>query len=173
MKRSTGAGTIAALTLACVFGVTMLLSLATGAGVYQRVADRVERSARQRVGLAYITAKVHAYDRTGGVRAGRFGEVDAVFRINKKHPDCEVDAVFLTEELEGVAYETALYVHEGWMKEAMYEQGWTMSPEDGTAITEAQSLTAEMGDGLLTLTYIDPDGRTETAKLMIRSGGQG
>ena len=123
MKRSTGAGTIAALTLACVFGVTMLLSLATGAGVYQRVADRVERSARQRVGLAYITAKVHAYDRTGGVRAGRFGEVDAVF---------------LTEELEGVAYETALYVHEGWMKEAMYEQGWTMSPEDGTAITEAQ-----------------------------------
>ena len=118
----------------------------------------MERSARQRVGLAYITAKVHAYDRTGGVRAGRFGEVDAVF---------------LTEELEGVAYETALYVHEGWMKEAMYEQGWTMSPEDGTAITEAQSLTAEMGDGLLTLTYIDPDGRTETAKLMIRSGGQG
>lgn len=158
MKRSTGAGTIAALTLACVFGVTMLLSLATGAGIYQRVADRVERSARQRVGLAYITAKVHAYDRTGGVRAGRFGEVDAVF---------------LTEELEGVAYETALYVHEGWMKEAMYEQGWTMSPEDGTAITEAQSLTAEMGDGLLKLTYIDPDGRTETAKLMIRSGGQG
>ena len=59
------------------------------------------------------------------------------------------------------------------MKEAMYEQGWTMSPEDGTAITEAQSLTAEMGDGLLKLTYIDPDGRTETAKLMIRSGGQG
>ena len=110
------------------------------------------------MGLAYITAKVHAYDRTGGVRAGRFGEVDAVF---------------LTEELEGVAYETALYVHEGWMKEAMYEQGWTMSPEDGTAITEAQSLTAEMGDGLLTLIYIDPDGRTETAKLMIRSGGQG
>ena len=31
MKRSTGAGTIAALTLACVFGVTLLLSLAAGA----------------------------------------------------------------------------------------------------------------------------------------------
>ena len=41
------------------------------------------------------------------------------------------------------------------------QSGWTMSPEDGTAITEAQSLTAEMGDGLLTLTYIDPAGRTE------------
>ena len=32
MKRSTGAGTIAALTLACVFGVTLLLSLATEIG---------------------------------------------------------------------------------------------------------------------------------------------
>ena len=158
MKRSTGAGTIAALTLACVFGVTMLLSLATGAGVYQRVADRVERSARQRVGLAYITAKIHAYDAEGGVRAGRFGDVDAVF---------------LTQELEGVVYETALYVHEGWMKEVLYEQGWNMSPADGTAVTEAQSLAVESGDGLLTLTYIDPEGRTETARLMIRSGGQG
>lgn len=158
MKRSTSAGTIAALTLACVFGMTLLLSLATGAGVYRRVADRVERSARQRVGLAYITAKVHAYDAQGGVRAGKFGDVDAVF---------------LDQELDGVAYETALYVHEGWMKEVLYEQGWTMSPADGMAITEAQSLTVEEADGLLTLVYVDPEGRTETAQLMIRSGGQG
>lgn len=158
MKRSTSAGTIAALTLACVFGMTLLLSLATGAGVYRRVADRVEQSARQRVGLAYITAKIHAYDTQGGVRAGKFGDVDAVF---------------LDQELDGVAYETALYVHEGWMKEVLYEQGWTMSPADGMAITEAQSLTAEEADGLLTLVYVDPEGRTETARLMIRSGGQG
>lgn len=158
MRRSTSAGTIAALTLACVFGMTLLLSLATGAGVYRRVADRVEQSARQRVGLAYITAKIHAYDAQGGVRAGKFGDVDAVF---------------LTQELEGVVYETALYVHDGWMKEAMYEQGWTMSPADGTAITEARELTAEEDGGLLMLVYTDPEGRQQTARLMIRSGGQG
>lgn len=158
MKRSTGTGTIAALTLACVFGVTLLLSLATGAGVYQRVADRVEQSAQQRVGLTYITAKLHAYDTAGGIRAGTFGDVDAVF---------------LSEDLDGVAYETALYVHDGWMKELLYEKGWKMSPEDGMAITEAQSLTVEEQDGLLTLQYVGPDGRAETAKLMIRSGGQG
>ena len=158
MRRSTSAGTIAALTLACVFGMTMLLSLATGAGVYRRVADRVERSARQRVGLTYITAKLHAFDAAGGIRAGKFGDVDAVF---------------LTQELEGVVYETALYVHEGWMKEVLYEQGWTMTPADGTAITEARSLTVEEADGLLTLTYTDPEGRTDTARLMVRSGGRG
>lgn len=158
MKRSASAGTIAALTLACVFGVTLLLSLAAGAGVYRRVADRVEQSAQQRVGLTYITAKLHAYDTVGGIRTGKFGDVDAVF---------------LDQELDGIVYETALYVHEGWMKEVLYEQGWTMSPEDGMTITEAQSLTVKEENGLLTLLYVGPDGRTETARLMIRSGGQG
>ena len=57
-RRQTGAGTIAALALTCVFGATLLLSLAAGAGVYRRVADRVERSAGDRVGLTYITAKI-------------------------------------------------------------------------------------------------------------------
>lgn len=156
MRRSKSAGTIAALTLACVFGMTLLLSLATGAGIYRRVADRVEHSARQRVGLTYITAKIHAYDTRDGVRIGRFGDVDAVF---------------LSEELDGVVYETALYVHDGWMKELLYEKGWNMSPADGMAITEAQSLTVKEEDGLLTLTYVDPDGRQELAQLMIRSGG--
>ena len=63
-RRQTGAGTIAALALTCVFGATLLLSLAAGAGVYRRVADRVEQSAGDRVGLTYITAKIHSYDET-------------------------------------------------------------------------------------------------------------
>ena len=62
MRRSSGAGTMAALMLTCVFGATLLLSLATGASVYRRVADRVEQSAAQRLGLTYITAKIHSYD---------------------------------------------------------------------------------------------------------------
>ena len=41
MRRSSGAGTMAALMLTCVFGATLLLSLATGASVYRRVADRL------------------------------------------------------------------------------------------------------------------------------------
>ena len=51
MRRQSGAGTLAALALTCVFGVTLLLSLAAGAGVYRRVADRVEESSQSRVSL--------------------------------------------------------------------------------------------------------------------------
>ena len=65
MKRQSGAGALAALALTCVFGATLLLSLAAGAGVYRRVADRVERSAADRVSLSYITAKIHGSDAAG------------------------------------------------------------------------------------------------------------
>ena len=52
MRRQSGAGAMAALTLTMVFGAALLMSLAAGAVVYRRVADRVERSAGERVGLA-------------------------------------------------------------------------------------------------------------------------
>ena len=36
MRKQSSAGTLAALMLTCVFGATLLLSLAAGAGVYHR-----------------------------------------------------------------------------------------------------------------------------------------
>ena len=62
MRRQSGAGALAALALTCVFGATLLLSLAAGAVVYRRVSDRVEESSGVRVSLSYITAKLHAAD---------------------------------------------------------------------------------------------------------------
>ncbi|MBR1660131.1 MAG: DUF4860 domain-containing protein [Oscillospiraceae bacterium] len=155
-KRQTGAGTIATLILACVFGATMLLSLATGAGVYRRVAERVERGAAERVGLTYLTAKLQSHNALGTVRAGSFGGPDAVF---------------LSEEIEGTAYDTILYVHEGWLKELFCEQGAPLGPEDGMAVTEAKALHVWMEDGkLLNLEYTDAAGQTGTARICLRGG---
>ena len=98
MKRSSGAGTMAALMLTCVFGATLLLSLATGASVYRRVADRVEQSAAQRLGLTYITAKIHSYDESGKA-------VPAVYVDPSAQ---EADAVVLYQDIEGVSYWTIL-----------------------------------------------------------------
>lgn len=156
-RRSSGAGTIAALMLACVFGVTLLLSLVTGAGVYRRVQERVERGSTQRVGLSYITAKIHGSDARDGVRAGSFGGADAVF---------------LTESIDGTAYETALYVYDGQLMEVFYEQGTDAGPEDGQTIAPAQELTvSETDEGLLHLSFTDGSGVTEEASVYLRSGG--
>ena len=98
MRRQSGAGTLAALALTCVFGVTLLLSLAAGAGVYRRVADRVEESSQSRVSLSYVTARLHGCDERGMAEAGMYGDGGAVF---------------LYEEVDGLTYETILYVYEG------------------------------------------------------------
>ena len=155
--RSGAAGTIAALTLTCVFGATMLMSLATGAIVYRNVTERVESASGRRVGLTYITAKIHAYDQEGQVLAGQFGGQDAVY---------------LLQELDGEMYETILYVYEGQLMELLCEQGWELGPADGMGITGAQALeVSEPEPGLLRLSYTGADGQTETADIFLRSAG--
>ena len=154
-RRSTGAGTVAALILACVFGATMLLSLAAGAGVYRRVAERVERASGDRVGLTYITAKIHGYDAAGQVLTGSFGGGDALF---------------LLQDVDGLIYETILYVYDGSLMELLCERNCELEPEDGQTVTPARGLTVtELSPGLLRLDYTGADGRTQTAEIYLRS----
>ena len=156
MSRRSGIGTAAVLIAACVFGAAMLLSLTTGAGVYRSVQQRVDRCAEHRLGLSYITAKIHAHDAAGAVTAGSFGGEDAVY---------------LLEQLGNTTYETILYVHNGWLMELFCEQGWELEPEDGQQITEARDLTARTEGSLLRLQYTEADGTQEAADIYIRSEG--
>ena len=82
-RRRTGAGTIAALTLTLVFGLTLLLGLAAGAGVYRRVTERVEQSQEDRVGLTYLAAKLRGWDEAGQLRVGLFDGLPAVFLLQQ------------------------------------------------------------------------------------------
>lgn len=157
MRRQSGAGTLAALALTCVFGATLLLSLAAGASVYRRVADRVERSAADRVSISYITAKLHASDAAGKIEARPYGDGDGLF---------------LYQDYDGVTYETILYVYDGYLMEMLCEKGWEMEPEFGELVTEAQALTVSRPEsGLLRLTLTGPDGGVQTADVFVRSEG--
>ena len=157
MRRQSGAGTLAALALTCVFGATLLLSLAAGAVVYRRVADRVEESSGDRISLSYITAKIHASDAAGLVETGSFGGGDAVF---------------LYQDFDGITYETILYVYDGYLMEMLCEKGWEMDAEFGETVFPAQALEAEEpAEGLLRLSLTDENGRTRTADVYVRSVG--
>lgn len=147
---------IAALLLTCVFGVTLLLTLATGAAVYRNVQGRVEANGNRRVGLTYLSARIHGGDRKNGVFAADFDGVDAVR---------------LVEEIDGCTYETWLYVYDGWLRELFCEPGAGLLPEDGETIAEARSLTVREEEGRFTLTYVDGSGTEETACVWVRSGG--
>ena len=163
MRRQTGAGAIACLILACVFGATLLLSLAAGAGVYRRVAARAERGANTRVGLAYLTTKVHSADAmdptcatdTRLVYPGTFGGGDAIY---------------LLQDMDGLVYETILYVYDGSLRELLCERGWELEPEDGEVVTPAQGMAlSEPSEGILRVAYTEAGGVTETVDLFLRS----
>ncbi len=156
MSRRGGAGTAVSLIVACVFGAALLLSLTAGAGVYRQVQNRADSSAAQRLGLPYITAKIHSCDASGAVRAGIFGGEDAVF---------------LEEDLDGAACETIIYVYDGWLMELFCEKDSGLSPRDGQQIIEARDLTVSQEGRLLRLTYTDEAGRSETTDVFLRSGG--
>lgn len=158
MRRQSGAGTLAALMLTCVLGATMLLSLAAGAVVYRRVADRVEQSADGRLTLSYITAKLHSGDAAGSVETGQFGGSDAVF---------------LYQDYDGVTYETILYVYEGSLREMLCEKGWEQDPEFGEPVAQAESLeVSQPAEGLLRLVLTEPPGdRRHSADVYVRSEG--
>lgn len=154
-QRRSGAGAIAAMALSCVFGAAMLLSLAAGAGVYRRVAERVDRAANGRVGLTYITAKMHSYDAAGKIESGTFGGGDAIF---------------LLQDVGGQTYETILYVYDGQLMEMLCRRGWEPEPSGGQAITDARSLTvAEPSPGLLRLTFENADGTVQRSDIELRS----
>ncbi len=157
MRRQSGAGTLAALALTCVFGATLLLSLAAGASVYRRVADRVEESAAGRVSLSYVAAKLHASDAAGLVEVKPFGDGDGIF---------------LYQEFEGTVYETILYVCDGNLMEMLCEQGWESDPEFGEAVSPARALEiSRPAPGLLRLALTGPDGVVQSADILIRSVG--
>lgn len=154
MKRTGGSGMIAALILACLFATTMLLTLVMGARVYRGVQARVEASAERRVGLSYITAKVHGNDHAGGIFVRDFGGVDAVV---------------LAQDYDGETYLTALYVYDGQLMELFCSDLDVFTPAEGTPITPAQGLQARQSDGMLTLTYVDAGGDAQYACIRMRS----
>ena len=157
MRRQSSAGTLASLLLTCVFGATLLMSLAAGAGVYRRVESRVAESSESRVSLSYITAKIHAFDQAGMIESGSFGDGGAVF---------------LYEEIEGFTYETILYVYDGYLMEMLCEKGGEMPPEFGETVSPAGSLTVtEPREGLLWLSLREPDGLLRSAAVYVRSVG--
>ncbi len=156
MKRRTGSGTIAAIILTVIFGAALLLSIASGAIVYRHVAERVETSSRQRVGLSYITAKVHSSDAYESVFAGQFGGQDAVFMTLVDGED---------------VYENIIYVYNRKLMELLCEDLTEFTPGDGEVISDAMALEVDVPTpGLLRLTFTDESGHAETADIYLRSG---
>lgn len=152
-KQKTGA--LAVLLLFGVFAVCILSVLLTGADAYHRLTDRDRLSYDRRTAGQYLSTRVRQADRAGQVRVDSFDGADALV---------------LTEEIDGTAYETLVYCHDGYLRELFVPAGGDFSPEDGEKVLRAQSLTLSLDGSLLTAELVGPAGEVQPLTLFLRSG---
>ena len=147
-----------ALVLFCVFAMSLLLVLLTGAKAYRGVRDNMEEQYTERTCVSYIAAKVRHYDERGTVRVGDFDGVPAL---------C------LTESIDGVEYVTYLYFHEGYDCELFTDPALALHAADGMRIMEAGGLTfSQASEDLLAVSCTGLDGGQIEVMLHLRSEGR-
>ena len=138
-----------------VFAACILAVLLTGAEVYQRLSRRDQTGYEERTASQYLATRVRQADRLGGVEAGSYQGLDALI---------------LTEEVDGAVYKTRVYCYDGYLRELFAAADWEGSPEDGEKILEADGLTIKRDGRLLTAELTDSEGKPRQIKLYLRSG---
>lgn len=145
-----------ALLLFGIFAACVLSVLLMGADAYQRLTERDRESYESRTVAQYIATRVRQADRSGGISAGAFGGSDALE---------------LWETIDGEAYVTRVYCHDGWLRELFTDASGDFAPEDGEPVLEAESLSVSLsGADLLTVEITSADGETQQVTLYLRSG---
>lgn len=148
---------LAALMVFCVFAAGIVAALLGGAGVYQRLTVRDTRSYDRRTCAQVVAAKVRQAPGLESVSLAQFGAGDALV---------------ITQEIEGRAYCTRLYCHDGWLMELFAPSDEPFSPEDGEKLLQAGGLELNLEDGLLRTSVTDSGGKKIEQWLFLR-GGEG
>ena len=145
-----------ALVLFVIFAVAVLMVLLSGARIYRDSVDSMAAQYEERTSISYIVTKLRGHDATGRIS---IGSVD------------DSDALFMSEEIDGVIYETVIYLHEGKIMEYFGVHDPNFHPSFGSVILEAKALTFEKDDdGFIRIAYETDDGLFE-ARVGFRSKG--
>lgn len=161
MKESSGnksISTLAALLLLGVFAVGILSVLLGGANAYRRLTQRDRLAYDSRTCLQYVAAKIRQAPDPRAISFARFGD-----------GDCLV----IGEEIDGTAYLTRIYCHDGWLMELFAVVEGDFSPADGEKIMRSQSLSLTRDAGLLLVKLVDGNGRENVITLYLRGGEEG
>lgn len=150
---------VAALILFCVYAGCVLLCLMMGANVYRRTVDEIDARFEGRTTLAYLTARVRAYNGRGMIRVTRFGDGEALE---------------MTETLSGIDFVTTIYCHDGSLCELYAEAGLRFSPEDGEAVARAAGLSFGMvGESLMEISVTSGGGRQSALVALVSAQDEG
>ena len=131
-----------------VFAVCMLITLLTGAKVYQDVSALMKEQYSTATCIQYITAKVRHYDGIGGISTGRLGDVDALI---------------FWESYDEEDYVTYLYCYEEYLMELFCVADDIFLPGEGQRVMRLEEMTFEVNQDLLMIACKDGETATDTA----------
>jgi len=156
-RKTQSIGSLAALVLFAVFAVCVLAVLLTGAGTYRRLTERDQAAFDSRTAARYVTTRVRQADRAEGLSLRKIDSLDALV---------------LTEEIDGEPYETWIYCYDGQLRELFVRGGTQVQPESGETILAMESLTVDWDDSCAgrLLVGIETENGREELVLFLRSG---
>lgn len=133
-RRRQGIPTLAALLLLTIYGVTVLGVLLAGAQAYSRLTRRDSHAYDERTALQYVAARVHQAPAPDRISVVDFGGVDALA---------------VTQTVEGQDYLTRVYCWDGWLMELFCAADGQFEPRDGERLLPVESLEFEVQGELL------------------------
>lgn len=148
---------VLALVLFGIFALCILGTLLQGVRVYQTLTERGSASYQDRTAAQYLMTRVRQADAQGSVSVGTFGMVEALE---------------LTETIDGTDYITRVYCFDGYIRELFSASSHDFQPFDGECILPAQALDFTLEDGLLTALLTDENGETLQVCAALRSSGE-
>lgn len=136
------------LLVLLIIGVIISLVLLFSLRSYEGIAKKTEDNFELRTSIMYLSNKIKAFDEEGCIEVGKFGEGTALV---------------LNQEIEGVAYETKIYMYENNITELFTEKGNELDPVVGTPITQANGFEVEESEkGVLKITVTSPEGNKKS-----------
>lgn len=156
MKRETRSFDILfILSIFCLFAASVLFALMLGTKIYSSMQSSSQDTYYRRTALAYVTEKIRHGDSLDAVSVGEIGGTQALI---------------LSESMEGVEYQTSIYLFDGWICELFCEKGLGLPPEAGNHVVEAENLAfEEITQGAYKISYLDPSGNPAQTIVWLRS----
>lgn len=143
------------LMVFALFALCILMVLLTGAKGYEALVHRGEKSYEYRTAAQYLATRVRQSDTIGGIRVGEF-------------EGCS--ALELRQEIDGEAYITRVYCHNGFLQELFTTEHGSFSPEDGEKLIALAELSFEKTENALSARFVTAAGEEEILVWYLHSG---
>ena len=141
-----------------IFAILAVLLTLMGARAYRGIAGRMDENNALRSSLSYVANKVRAGDHAGGVSLETRGDLEAL---------C------LSETVEGETYETLLFFADGWLREYAVVAGAAeeLTPDSGEKIVELADFSMVQEGDTLRLAAEAKGGASMELTVAVRSEG--